>query len=655
MAELNLLHDWTNSLGWTALHSLWQFALVAIICSLILRVLRKSSADLRFWVGYASLLLCLALAVFTFVSYLPESTAPELSSVQSLLNPDAAPQAVETGLSAAPELSTPSAEISSTTSTSWWVNSWNYLSSQVHWIGTFWIIGLLFFGVRFGIGIWGIHRLRKEGLVSPSDEWMLRFQQLLHATRSYRGIGFSLSERISGPVTIGFLRPLVLLPVGLLAQLPPDQVEAILLHEIAHVRRHDYLLNLLQRAILAFFFYHPGLHMIGRWIDRERENACDDFVVFQNNNPRSLVRALAFLSLQPNCGQPQLALAATGQKGQILPRLNRLIDLNNSKKTMNANRFFLLLLLLPLAGLLLASRARPAEVPSLKMGDLNINLVPDCPEVVTVDTVPPSALERQVRRLATVEERLAAQEQRLREQEELLAQREAELEEREREIQYRQNESWAPEASMLEEDELLSEYSELSSLEEALLAASTEEIINKLNRSGIRTGTAIEEVVPQRPRFVISPEMETKLNLEAFGPEVERSIDPVSGSVVYTGPYGYYFSLNGDQVEFGPEEARLPSGDYADLHQELRSMLLGDGLMESNDCVAVLHISPGNIVVNDETLSGRKAARYDALLRRYDLEKAPGRQIRVEPKRLKIGYPGDEECSWVGSVWLGES
>ena len=653
MAELNLLHDWTNSLGWTALHSLWQFALVAIICSLILRVLRKSSAELRFWVGYASLLICFSLAAFTFISYLPENIVAETVGIQSLIKPGVeAPQAVAPGLSAAPEL-TPVQEVEATSS-SWWMNSWNYLSSQIHWLGTFWIIGLLFFGIRFGVGIWGVRRLRKEGLVSPSDEWMLRFQQLLHATRSYRGIGFSLSDRIAGPVTIGFLRPLVLLPVGLLAQLPPDQVEAILLHEIAHVRRHDYLLNLLQRAILAFFFYHPALHMIGRWIDRERENACDDFVVYQTNNPRSLVRALAFLSLQPSCGQPQMALAATGQKGQILPRLNRLIDLNNSKKTMTANRFFLLLLLLPLAGLLLASRARPAEVPALTLGEMNINLVPDCPEVAAVDTVPPSALERQVRRLATVEERLAAQEQRLRKQEELLAQREAELEAREREMQTRQTETRALEAMTAEEEELLSSVNEFQSLEDALIATSRERVIGQISSAAIR-GQLIDMEDPTRPRFVISPEIESQLNLEAFGPEVERFEDPYSGTIIYTAPHGYFFSLEGDRVAFGPEEARLASGDYSELHQELRSMLLEDGLMEIDDCVAVMHISPGQLVVNDKALNERKAARYEALLDRYSIEKAPGRQIRVEQKRLKIGHPGEEECSWVGSVWLGQS
>ena len=97
------------------------------------------------------------------------------------------------------------------------------------------------------------------------------------------------------PVVIGYLRPVILVPVGMLAGMPAAQVEAILLHELAHVRRRDYLANLLQTVGEGFLFYHPAIWWISSVIRSERENCCDDLVVEASGDAREYAAALAAL------------------------------------------------------------------------------------------------------------------------------------------------------------------------------------------------------------------------------------------------------------------------------------------------------------------------------------------------------------------------
>lgn len=122
-------------------------------------------------------------------------------------------------------------------------------------------------------------------------------------------------------MTLGALRPIVLVPVGFLTALPPAQVEAILLHELAHIRRHDFLFGLIQTAIRTALYFNPAVIMISRQIDEDREMACDDIAVRISGHPGDLVRGLAALRLGHQA--PSMAMAADG--GPLLARLNRLM------------------------------------------------------------------------------------------------------------------------------------------------------------------------------------------------------------------------------------------------------------------------------------------------------------------------------------------
>jgi beta-lactamase regulating signal transducer with metallopeptidase domain len=124
------------------------------------------------------------------------------------------------------------------------------------------------------------------------------------------------------PVVIGHLRPVILMPVGLLAGLPAGQIEAILLHELAHIRRADYLVNLMQTLVEGLLFYHPAAWWISSSIRTERENCCDDLVVLTNQDAHEYATALAALA-ENRWTMREAALAATG--GNLVKRIRRVL------------------------------------------------------------------------------------------------------------------------------------------------------------------------------------------------------------------------------------------------------------------------------------------------------------------------------------------
>ncbi|MCA9098630.1 MAG: carboxypeptidase regulatory-like domain-containing protein, partial [Planctomycetaceae bacterium] len=141
-----------------------------------------------------------------------------------------------------------------------------------------------------------------------------------------RAVSLFQSTLVESPLVIGVLKPVILFPAALLLQLPPDQLESLLAHELAHVRRHDYFVNLLQTVIETLLFYHPGVWWISSRIRQEREHCCDELVVRYLMNRTAYVQALAAVArARIPLGSP----AATG--GILLPRLQRILGVRNSQ------------------------------------------------------------------------------------------------------------------------------------------------------------------------------------------------------------------------------------------------------------------------------------------------------------------------------------
>ncbi len=190
------------------------------------------------------------------------------------------------------------------------------------YITTIYIAGLMFHSLRL-LSAWVQMQQIKQGAV-PDNQLQKRLNELSALLNNKRAVIVSYADRIDVPCVTGYLKPLILLPLSLSTYLSASEVEAILLHELAHVKRNDYLVNLLQQVMSVILFFNPFVLLMNRIVNQERENSCDDVVVDLTGQP--LVYAQALLKIeQNNVRYLPLALAATGKKYHLLNRIERIM------------------------------------------------------------------------------------------------------------------------------------------------------------------------------------------------------------------------------------------------------------------------------------------------------------------------------------------
>lgn len=183
-----------------------------------------------------------------------------------------------------------------------------------------WLLGVGLSGCRTALELHGLHRLRATGL--PLRGLHDRLAALAERLGVRRPVAVVESPAVHGPMVLGWVRPMILLPLGLATRLPPDWLDAILAHELAHLRRHDYALRLVQRAVEILLFFHPVVWWLAAQLDHAREEACDDLVVDRMGDPLVYARALTELaSLQPT---PALAPGAT--RGNLMSRIRHIVQ-----------------------------------------------------------------------------------------------------------------------------------------------------------------------------------------------------------------------------------------------------------------------------------------------------------------------------------------
>ncbi len=313
-----------RALGWTLLHAIWQAGLLALVLAGGLRLLRPARATTRYALTASALLLLPVLTLSTF-SWIYEPAAP-LAPLSGQWAAAVGPAVVAPGGGPAVSGAAWAAVLEQAARTG---------AAQLEpWLPVLvaaWTLGLGLMLLRLTGGLVVVSRLRRVGVVPAPGAWQAKVQELATRLRVGRGVRVLESSCVAGPVVVGWVRPAVLLPVGLLAGLPAAQLEAILAHELAHIRRHDYALNLLQAIIEAIFFFHPAVWWMSAQVRREREHCCDDLAVRAlGGNARPLAQALAALATwaaaRPVPGPatlPRLSLAATG--GELLQRVRRLL------------------------------------------------------------------------------------------------------------------------------------------------------------------------------------------------------------------------------------------------------------------------------------------------------------------------------------------
>jgi len=294
--------DVIEALAWALVHFTWQGAAIALAAMVFGRAMRAGGPERRYTLYCGALFMMLLAPVATYFVVRADWTAPAHPAAVSTVTPPA--------LTAAP------AALTAATAT----------DPAVPWLPLLvrcWLAGVVLLSLRSLGGFIVAQRLKRWKTTPAADriqEAALRLRGKLGLRRSVR----VLESAIAGiPSAVGWLRPVVLLPVSAMTVLTPEQIEMVLAHELAHIRRCDYLVNLAQTAVETLLFYHPAVWWLSGRIRAEREHCCDDLAVAACGNPVGYANALAALegiAAHP----PALVLAASG--GSLLRRIQRLLN-----------------------------------------------------------------------------------------------------------------------------------------------------------------------------------------------------------------------------------------------------------------------------------------------------------------------------------------
>ncbi len=354
---LSLLGD-DVSVRWliTLLHFVWQGAVVGGVVAIAGKLLRGASARPRYALYSAALLILPVCVAVTFCAVdVPASlqssshlASPADLPANSSALPSQAPApaaAVRMETAEAPDAPAFSERVVTNAATVKAVaddnseslsrSSLAMLSRSAPWIAVAYVVGAACFLLRLSTALWGAHRLRTP-TARVTDEKLLKLIADQADRLKLKCVPVvAYCERVAVPTVVGVLRPMVLLPVSLMAGLTLDDLAAIVRHELAHVHRCDLWMNLLQRVIESLLFFHPAVWFISRRLSAERELCCDDLVVSSGHEPMHYAGALlrmaelCAISRQPGA----LALAATGDRAPLLERrIERLMNWGNTPR-----------------------------------------------------------------------------------------------------------------------------------------------------------------------------------------------------------------------------------------------------------------------------------------------------------------------------------
>ena len=195
-------------------------------------------------------------------------------------------------------------------------------SAWMPWIVALWGLGVLFCCVRLAGGWWQARRLTFVGTRPAPAEWQRTTAMLSSRLGLIKAVRLLESTRVAVPIVVGWLKPTLLVPTAALGGLSPMELEAVLAHELAHIRRHDYLVNLLQAAVETLLFYHPGVWWVSHVVRTEREHCCDDLAVAACGDAVLYARALTAIETLRH-DSPGMAMAVSGSP--LLARVRRLL------------------------------------------------------------------------------------------------------------------------------------------------------------------------------------------------------------------------------------------------------------------------------------------------------------------------------------------
>jgi bla regulator protein BlaR1 len=319
--EISFLNQWFSdhqikAICWTLIHSLWIGIISALLAGLLITFTRKSNAHIRYS-ALCGILVLFVMAIgltYYFQIRTTDARTPVINTGNiNFKHPDVV---TINHVGALPQQGIVSQAV-------------GFLNQNMNIIFLVWLFLFILKSLKMVGGLLYIRRIRHYRVHSVAEEFKHKIDMFSSQIGIRQTVRLVQSELVKVPVTVGWLKPVILLPMGIILQLPANQLESILWHELAHIRRRDFLVNILQGLVETVFFFNPGLLWLSSLIRAEREACCDDIVLSRIKHKANYMEALlAFVS-----GDNSRALLAMGigSGSQLRDRLKRMVNQENKR------------------------------------------------------------------------------------------------------------------------------------------------------------------------------------------------------------------------------------------------------------------------------------------------------------------------------------
>ena len=349
---------WSDALVWTLVHSIWQGAVAMILLITFLRIIPGRNSSARYIVATVTLTVFLLSSVITYLLLYNHEPA-----VTARLIPQPQPEKIGALTTGADTVVTVLSGF------------YSFVESNLFWITLIWMTGAFLFSLRMVSGFFYISAIKKNA-TPLGEEWHTMIQQLSDRIGLDKIVMLSESKGIQVPFVVGFLKPVILMPVGMMSGLSIQQLETILVHELMHIKRNDYIINVIQTVVESVFFFNPFVWVMSSAIRREREHCCDDEVVKYGDR---LSYAYALTRLEElNLRQASPALSLAENKNQLLNRIKRIMEKSVQNYSVKERIVPVVLLIV---GLICASWFSIAPANAIDNDELSFQVANDTPKL----------------------------------------------------------------------------------------------------------------------------------------------------------------------------------------------------------------------------------------------------------------------------------
>lgn len=312
-----LTKELAQSICWTLFHSVWQGVVFALLAGIVVLGTKRKSSSVRYNLLVGTLILFVITVSATLYLELrihgsasgTGSTGFTSENVQQITDMPDTSQTLADAISR---------------------NASGFLNTYSIWIVLIWMVITLAKCFQLSFGLYGLYRLKKVKASGAGEYWNERIDMLREQMKIKRHVQLLQSALAKVPSVIGYFSPVILFPCGVLSSMSREEVEAILVHELAHIRRHDFLVNLLQNTLEIIFFFNPAVLWISSLVKVERENCCDDFVIRSSFNRRLYINALMTFGESVQQHQPVLVNSLGGSGNYLMHRIKRIIYNHNN-------------------------------------------------------------------------------------------------------------------------------------------------------------------------------------------------------------------------------------------------------------------------------------------------------------------------------------